>query len=117
MYLEYDIDVGAYYYSFDASDQVQQIVLASGAVDTSMIYTGLSFTLGTPAIIQVTQTYEDASPVDLALSVLSTRNTMLVRGTLDGRSLTALCPPGTYYIWAKAGGNGNNEFSVLCFNL
>ena len=83
-------------------------------VGTSWTYSGKSFTLTKPAIVRVYQNWNQQRPGGCGLGFNSTAfssgSDMFARA--EENLLTVVCYPGTYYLWFKAGGSGNNNISV-----
>jgi hypothetical protein len=80
-------------------------------VSTSWTYSGKSVTLDKPALIRVSQSYNDAMPSGCGLGFNSTSFSGLngIYDQSDSATLTSYCPQGTYYIWLKANATGSNN--------
>ena len=88
------------------------------AVTSSWSYSGKSFTLTRTSAIRIYQNYNQTSPNGcmIATSSTTTTNTIYYQ-TESGAFLNAICPPGTYYIWLRGGGTGNNNTSAWKIEL
>lgn len=84
-------------------------------ITPTVSYTGVSFTLNSPAVVTIVHTYSNTAPRVISISTSSTslNSTNIVATitqTVDASmSLTSVVNSGTYYIWASGFGTGGND--------
>lgn len=87
-------------------------------------YTGKSFTIPTNHvyIARLYTQYANGKPIGLGFHTASsfaganTAPIYNIENSLGVSGLTTILEPGTYYVWSKRGGTGNNTYTVTAFD-